>query len=550
MQQRFKFTLLIIFYLAFVGCNFPLIRLGKTLETPQVPGSLGKTYPVAPIFMKFYNSLGGEKLLGPAISPLIESGQIQSQFVEAALLTYDPSGRNGGEFSLAPLGVMLGISEPPIEKPDSKDSLYINGHFIYPEFLQFFEQLGGIDVVGRPLTEAHHNPERNRIEQYFENLGLYRFTFDPPGTVRLLAYGAYVCDFACNYSPSSASIPSIQGLLPQPFSQEAARLGIGVTGLTLAGPHLATDGKLEVIFENVVMVLENERRRSAYELTFQIWLPEILSGRPGNPFGFAHRSWLPFVIDLGTNLEESSQDEVIELLFGPIIVKSAPKLKPYVSLRPIARMIGIIPDTPVEKGDYPLMVFYEIRGGKGYHVPNLFAQFFTRYGGFRFSGSPITEPFLLEGGIFRQCFENLCLDFNVQGQTPHLKLASLGEVYQRIYSSQKAAAVHHTSRDGLELSVLELRPYMSPDLQMEIQVEIKKDGKPFSQQRPYIILTLPDNVQQRLQFQPTDQNGITTLQLPQIPAPNATIIPYKLCLEFPGIEQVCVEDHFLIFSLD
>jgi hypothetical protein len=220
MRQRFKFTLLILLFIAAGACNYPQIQTGKTTETSQQSGSLEKTYPVSPVFKEFYNSLGGEKLLGPAISPLIESGRIQSQFVEAALMTYDPFGKEGGEFRFAPLGVMLGISEPPIENQDTTDSVYINGHVVFPEFLQFFQQLGGEGVVGRPLTEAHHNPEKNRIEQYFENLGFYRFTFDPPGTVRLLAYGAYVCDFACKYSPSSASIPSIQSFLPQPFSLE------------------------------------------------------------------------------------------------------------------------------------------------------------------------------------------------------------------------------------------------------------------------------------------------------------------------------------------
>lgn len=489
-------------------------------------------------------------MLGPAISPLIESGRIQSQYVEAALLTFDPSGREGAEFRFAPLGVKLGISEPPIPEPDSADMVYINGHIVFPEFLQFYLQMGGVDVVGRPLTEAHHNPEKNRIEQYFENLGFYRFAFDPPGTVRLMAYGAYVCDFACKYSPSSASIPSIQGLLPEPFSLEAARLGIGVTGLTLAGPHLAADGKMEVVFENVVMVLENERSEPFHGLTFRIWLPEILSGRPIDPLGFEHRSWLPFVVDVGARMETASKDGVFESFFGPIVIKSARKLKPYVTLRPIARMIGIIPDSPMDEGDYPLMVFYKVRGKKGYHVPILFDHFLSRFGGLRFSGPPITEPFVLEEGIFRQCFENLCVDFSVRDQAPQIKLAPLGEVYQRIYSPQKEAAIHNLKRNGLELSVWETRPYVSTDQQMEFLVEIRKDGKPFSNQRPYIILKMPDNGQQRLQFQPTDQNGLTSLQLPLIPAPNATIIPYKICLEFPGFEQLCVEDHFLIFSLE
>lgn len=531
------------------ACTFLSSRIVKTAEQTPHSGTNRQTYPVAPVFKEFYESHGGEKIFGPAISPLIESGRIQSQFFEAVLLTYDPFKPESDEIYLAPLGVMLGFSEPPIDTPVTADQVYINGHFVFPEFLHFFQKMGGEAVVGRPLTEAHHNPAKDRIEQYFENLGFYRFTFDAPGTVRLLAYGAYACEDACQYSPSSASIPSIQGVLPQPFAPEAARLGIGVTGLTLAGPHLAADGNLEVIFENVVMVLETEKRRPAHELTFQLWLPDISRGLPANPLGFAHRSWLPFVIDLFPRMGINTQNEGLNSIFGPVIIKSGSPMKAYVTLRPIARMVGIIPDTPVEEDDFPLMEFYRIRGRKGYHVPVLFYQFLNKYGGINFSGPPITEPFILEDGVFRQCFENLCLDFNVLGQVPQIKFAALGEVYQRLYFSQMESEVHSINEGGFEMYVRESNPYISPEQMMKIQVEIKKDGVPFKDQRPYVILTLPGKLNQRLQFPSTDQNGLTSLILPQIPVSNATIIPYEVCMEFPGIERLCVEDHFLVISL-
>lgn len=548
MCKRSSVTVLLIVITIISACNYPSDNKVKTSGSSLHSGARGATYPVDPIFLDFYESLGGEKLFGPAISPLIESGQIKSQFVEAALFTYDPSRPEGDQYQLASLGVILGISEPPVDQPDSPDFIYLNGHIIFPEFLPLYNSLGAERVVGRPLSEARHNPAKERIEQYFENLGFYRYVFDPPGTVRLLAYGAYACDFACQYTPASASIPSLQGFLPQPFSLEAARLGIGVTGLTLAGPHLAADGKLEVIFENVVMVLETEKRRPDYEFSFHLWLPEILFGRPLNPLNFPHQSWLPLVINFRPQGGTVAQQEILRFVIVPIVIKSGPPMRPYVTLRPIARMIGVVPDTPVEKEDNPLMVFYRIRGQKGYHVPLLFDQFLKQYGGIRFSGSPITQPFMLEEGIYRQCFENLCLDFNVLDPgLPRIRIAPLGVAYQRIYSSQIEIEVHTNMQNGVELSAREMEAYASREQPMTIQVEIKREGKPSGGQRPYVILTMVDKTQQLLQFEPTDQNGLTSLQLPIIPAPNATIIPYQVCLDLLGSEPVCIEDHYLIF---
>ena len=48
--------------------------------------------------------------------------------------------------------------------------------------------------VGKPPTELHYNPETQRYEQYFENLGMYWLESEGPEHVRLLNYGAWKCD--------------------------------------------------------------------------------------------------------------------------------------------------------------------------------------------------------------------------------------------------------------------------------------------------------------------------------------------------------------------
>ena len=71
--------------------------------------------------------------------------------------------------------------------------MFLNGHVIPGEFFAKYNELGGEDVVGKPLTGMIYSPVYRRYEQYFENLGFYRLANAPTGDVQLLAYGSWAC---------------------------------------------------------------------------------------------------------------------------------------------------------------------------------------------------------------------------------------------------------------------------------------------------------------------------------------------------------------------
>lgn len=217
--------------------------------------SLEGTYPVDPLFRRFYRQIGGREIIGPAITPIFENENIFYQYTIGGLMMYDPQSSPEQPFRLAPLGLDLGISEAPIPKPDHVDGLYIDGHVIHEKFIPLYERMGGRSVVGKPLTEMYKNADKNRYEQYLENVGFYWIEGDPSDSVYLLAYGAWKCDRYCRASAPDNSSIQLPTRYAEPFVKTVARLGLDFTGLALTPPYLTPDAKLEQIYENVVLVI-------------------------------------------------------------------------------------------------------------------------------------------------------------------------------------------------------------------------------------------------------------------------------------------------------
>jgi len=227
-----KFNLLI----ATLIVSILISSCGDTSELDKTPVSatpavlVADTFAVDPLFNDFYEYLGGMDTLGPAITPMQDSGDVKTQYLSSALLIYDPQASEGEHYRLASLGLFLGVAEPGIKNP-AQSAVVVNGHIIDPKFLQEFNNLGGEQIVGRPLTEARYNLDYGRYEQYFENLGFYIKADDPDEDVHLLAYGAFACDRQCRFQPHQWSIPSQKPPLQEPFSSAVANFGASIVGL-------------------------------------------------------------------------------------------------------------------------------------------------------------------------------------------------------------------------------------------------------------------------------------------------------------------------------
>jgi hypothetical protein len=220
------------------------------------PGGSSSVYRIDPQFREFYNELGGRDVLGEAISPVFFENGLKCQYTNNGLLIYDPQGSDHMRLRLGPLGLRLGVTEPPVEAPPQPDERYIEGHNVFDEFMPLFEKLGGVRYVGRPLTEVHYNPEQKSYQQYFENLGFSHAEGAVAGQVTLLPYGDMVCGDECAPGGKRVENQSKQPpatVAPQ-FKDIVTSLGMDFTGFALTDSYQGPDGRMEQVFENVVLV--------------------------------------------------------------------------------------------------------------------------------------------------------------------------------------------------------------------------------------------------------------------------------------------------------
>lgn len=437
----------------------------------------GETFPVNSIFNDFYESLGGYEILGPAITPIFLQENLQMQYTETSLLVYDPLATPN--FYLAPLGIDLGYSPSGPAGGSNPVSASVFGGF-----LNLYYQLGGEALVGPPLSEAKLNTEKNRIEQHFTNLGFYQSLDDPDRRAYLLAYGVLACSKDCAYSPPESAIIENGASLEEPFASSAAALGDAFTGEVLAGPHHASDGYLEVIFENLAMYID-------------------------------------------------------------------PEYPSRTLIRPIVESVGFQRHPLTERMNSDKVVFYIVEDGMGYNIPIIFSDFLSGYGNLTISGPPISELFQLESEIFRQCFENLCLDYHINNDPEErILIAPLGVIYKAytLQPDETSTGLHVPEMPSdFQLRVWEASPYITSQQEQTIFVSVFQGSAPASAVETVLSVTLPDGSVGKYFLQPTNEAGQSSIPIPPIPAPNGTMIFYEVCVG-DGTLAVCVQDNFLIWG--
>lgn len=133
-----------------------------------------------PLFVDFYDLLGGPELLGyPITESFIDphSGLLIQYFENARLELVPDQDGPGSKVRLAELGVLVGgwdLPQPGSRLPigSSPNCRYYeqSGHQVCHAFLEFYEAHGGPDTFGLPTTEFR--VAGDRVVQYFEKFRL------------------------------------------------------------------------------------------------------------------------------------------------------------------------------------------------------------------------------------------------------------------------------------------------------------------------------------------------------------------------------------------
>ena len=482
-RQLTRVILLLAASLFLASCS----TVQESKNTPQA----GSVFEVDPSLREFYKTLGGEALLGPAISKRFANNTLECQYTANALMCLDPARTGENRFGLYPLGSSLEVREDPPEKVDDSGGRVVNGYSIYEEFIDPFDRFSGIRYAGAPLSQVHINYAQQRYEQYFENIGFYRNLNDPPGTVKLVAYGTASCAAECTYAPPGESLllGTSTGSYNQPFLQQLGQLGAEtIFGEPLTQPYVASDGAREQVYANAVLY---------------------------SPAG--------------------KEDQVL--------------------LRKLSGLLELDHSDPGPQvyGNQDGMVFYPVENDLGFHVPLVFDQFIAAHGGIRLSGKPISEVLEVETGLYRQCFENYCLDFQPGlPQNEQVNLVALGARYlENLQQSGSNPVPLVLSTETVNLTLTERSktvPANSPQ-QITISLTSKETGQPIPEIEAFLDMILPGGETFHAEIPATDSAGESLVNIPAMnTVGNGTILTYTVCLKTVTEPQVCVPGSYLIWN--
>lgn len=495
--RKFFIVLLFFFGLILTACG------PQSEEAVTGSGGPARTYAINDQFKNLYNRM--DKICGPAISPFFEKKGKKYQYTISCLFIYDPNQPAIKRNSLAPLGYQWEVEEPAEPEPEDKDKVHINGHVVWDEIMPFYRK-HGTGVIGKPLTGVHFNPDQNRYEQFYENMGFYRFIDEPEGQVHLMPYGAWMCGKAClstgviplNLSTLPPSLPNDPALqeAEAAFTTTAERLGRDFVGSSRSTTYQAQDGMYEKVFDNVVMF-------------------------------------------------------------------SSPQSPERVQFRPLPQLVKITPEPPVPERSDPGMYFYSTMQDLGYNIPILFMTYITQHGTLEVSGNPITELLKMKNGISRQCFVNICLEYHTQAPgTLKVRPSALGLEYQKIQVQPTDVPVLVTQPEptelptpqpthvsqALSLQVWERYPMLPPTQAQEIGVALFEGLQPLSNIGFSITAELPDGSVRTTVMPPTGGNGQTSAILDPFDVPIGTIITYQVCITNLLDRPVCVSESFMIWD--
>jgi hypothetical protein len=275
-----KLAAIAIFILVFGVSVFLVIKTFSSEKDSVTAPIIEGTYAVEPSLKEYYLDLGGQAVLGSAISPFFEKNGSKCQYTVNAQICFNPAKTDVGRFYLAPIGRNL-----PLEGGQAVASTANYG--IHPNFELLYKQLNEMITVGLPLSDVKYNYEQQRIEQYFENVGFYQYFNAAADDVHLLPYGAYDYGKNCQY-PTQLYDAFLPGKgISSPFTPILQRMiGNQPFGQPLTEPYFNEQGYLEQVFENAVVFAPQDDMRKLQLKNLPIILGKYqIAPIPPNPNG-------------------------------------------------------------------------------------------------------------------------------------------------------------------------------------------------------------------------------------------------------------------------
>jgi len=143
--------------------------------------------------LDFYRQHGEAAVFGYPIANQRSQGNMVIQYFARVVVQYPAADPRLEKVHLRPLGLEMSSPTPPENRRDDPDCRYFEhyGHYVCHEYLDFFERIGGEQVLGQPVSTA--KMENGISIQDFEN-GRLKWVTDPgPPHVELESWGEVAC---------------------------------------------------------------------------------------------------------------------------------------------------------------------------------------------------------------------------------------------------------------------------------------------------------------------------------------------------------------------
>ncbi|MGB9674091.1 MAG: hypothetical protein ACPL3P_08130 [Anaerolineales bacterium] len=460
------------------------------------------SFAIAPVFREYYEQVGAESVLGKPISPPIQEENFIYQYTVNAVLVKATNIERQSDVLISPVGLDLNLPQYRNKAPIVEGAYYVNNIAVYKDFVALYQRLGGESRVGQPLTPLRYNPLKKRYEQLFEGVGFYFNETDPPGTAKLLAYGAWKCQSACLYPVNKdAEVIPPKAIDPH-FAAFVEQVGVDYTGFPLSEALQTKNGKIQQVFENLVLVYEPNPSPTIKLLN----IPSRLGILPGDYVGKSTDEdlvFFPLSGDKGHNIPRSFVD--------------------YLNLHGGLEIAG----TPINEASYvgnqTLWQCYEniclekdgrIEGVYQIHPSSLGLEFL-------YLNKPETTENQIETTLEIPTTEPL--------PTQAVKTILAPDTLIHIQINQAHA-------------------WVDSNTPQEVQVIVTKDQSPLEGLLPYLIILRPGGDPIRFSMPVTDAQGTSAIQIPAIPAPSGTLISYKVCIEISDNSPICTQGAYPIWS--
>ena len=428
-----------------------------------------------------------------------------------------------------------------------------------PVFREFYELLGGKEILGPVISIMY---EENGKKLQFTAAAL--MIFDPQASessrFQLAPLGNAMKVAEPPLAPTSPNGHEIySGFLPL-FRQLG---GTHYTGQPLTSVKADPEHKRIVqYFENVGFYqLTTESPDVAHLLYYGVWKcayacsygsPQesivIPPSSPGYGIAGAVDRLAPGLTGFPLTEIYFASDGKEEQIFENVVIHTDSTSPGGIALRPLPQLLDIRPDTPSSAGQDDGK-FIAVEGNQGFNVPYHIDEYIERNNGYEFIGDPIKNYYQISENLYRQCFENLCLDYRpnkIDGL--QIRPMALGRRYKQQYANNSPEGNGSNSFDAVTLTVWERYPVITSAEVQEIHVMVLDSGNPLKNIDMVLELTMPNGNRQPHSFPPTGRDGQARLEIGAIGASNGTLIVYQVCVDNVQDGPDCITDDYLIWG--